>query len=79
MKKFIQWLVQSSANPKEVSLTVRGALIGIIPVLLFFAGQLQLGWTEADVIDLIETITVIISSFFVIVGMTRKIVLFFKK
>lgn len=75
MKRFIQWLVQSSADPKNVSLTVRGALIGIIPILLFFAGQLQLGWTEADIVELIEHITVIISSFFIIVGMVRKIIL----
>ena len=79
MQKLIKWLVQSSVDPSKVSMTVRGALIGIVPVLLFFAGQFHLGWTEANVVDLIETITLIVSSFFIIVGMIRKIVLLFTK
>lgn len=75
MSRFIQWLVRSSANPENVSMTVKGALIGIIPVILFFAQQLHLSWTSDQLTELIQSITVFLSSFLIIVGMARKIII----
>ena len=34
--KVWNWIVQSSANPQQVSLTVRGVLVGVIPFLMQF-------------------------------------------
>ncbi len=34
MKKVFQWIVYSSADPRKISLTVRAALLGVVPMLL---------------------------------------------
>lgn len=38
LKNLIAWVVTSSADPTEVSLTVKGALIGVVPTLMAVAG-----------------------------------------
>jgi hypothetical protein len=38
LKNLISWIVTSSADPSEVSLTVKGALIAVIPTLMAVAG-----------------------------------------
>jgi hypothetical protein len=38
LQKVIAWIILSSADPTEVSLTVRGALIAVIPTLIAVAG-----------------------------------------
>jgi hypothetical protein len=38
LKNLIAWVVTSSADPSEVSLTVKGALIAVIPTLMAVAG-----------------------------------------
>lgn len=75
MKKFLNWLVRSSSDPSAVSLTVRGALIGIIPTILLFAQQFHWAWTQEQLTEAIQAITMIVSSFLVIVGMFRKLAL----
>jgi hypothetical protein len=79
MKKIINWLVVSSANPEKVSLTVRGAIVGIIPLIIMTftmldrMGIIHISWTEADLIYLAESIGFIISSVLITVGMARKL------
>lgn len=41
-KKFINWLVQSSENPSQISLTVKGAIATTIPWLVTFGGLFHL-------------------------------------
>lgn len=42
MEKFWQWLVQSSADPTQVALTVKGVFTGLIPAVAFVAPYLHL-------------------------------------
>lgn len=64
--------LSSSQDPSKLSLTVKGVLVAVIPVLLF-VGQLQ-GWTitEGDLMEGIEAITALIASATVIWGLIRK-------
>lgn len=42
MDKFWKWVVTSSADPTSVSATVKGLIVGIIPMAVFAAGFLHL-------------------------------------
>lgn len=75
MKKFINWLVVSSANPDAVALTVKGALIAIIPTLLLLAQLAHLNWSYDQLSQIIQQISVIISSGLIFVGLIRKIII----
>lgn len=75
MKKFIKWLAKSSVNPQEVSLTVKGALLGIIPVLLMYAQFAGLEWSQDQLASLVQIITAIVSTFLTLVGLIRKVYL----
>lgn len=79
LKKFIKWLAKSSTNPQEVSLTVKGALIGIIPILIGYAQLAGLDWSQEQLMQTIEIITSIVSTFFVLIGLIRKLYLTGKK
>lgn len=73
--KLINWLVISSANPDKVALTVKGALIGAIPVLILVASAFHWNWTTDQITQIIEGITAFVSGFLVLVGLVRKIFL----
>lgn len=75
MKRFLTWLVYSSVNPEELGLTTKGALMGILPVLLFFGQQLHLHWTQTSLVETIQAISSMVSAFFMIVGLTRKLII----
>lgn len=79
----IQWFMQSSADPKKLAMTVRGLLVGVVPVVLFILqvlgittvnpGDLQL------VIDVVVEITqlafTLIAVCMTLYGLLRKIIL----
>lgn len=69
----INWIVTSSANPEKVSLTVKGALIAIIPSLLVFSQMMHWGWSNDQLTLVVEAIASIVSAFLVCVGIIRKI------
>lgn len=72
MKKFLNWLVISSANPQKVSLTARGALVAIIPTLIY-AGQLAgYRWSTEHLTTIIDQATTILSATLILIGLCRK-------
>src|SRR3954463_13853819 len=42
IEKVLNWILMSSNNPEEVSLTVKGILINAIPSIMFVAGLAHL-------------------------------------
>lgn len=56
MKNIIDWFVKSSADPTRLSLTVKGILIGVIPVVLMVAPILGLNLEEGSLKDLVNAI-----------------------
>ena len=87
MNNIWNWLVKSSANPNEVALTVKGAIIGVIPVILIFlkvAGVDTIGGQNIqDFADLIGGVIVAflsgISTIITLIGFIRKVYLTAKK
>lgn len=72
---FIAKLLVSSKNPSQLSLTIKGVLVGFVPLLMLLTGL-----TEADINALIDTVvqvafyaTAIISAVQVAYGLPRKI------
>ena len=75
MNELIQWLITSSADPKKVSLAVRGALLAIAPIAMYATGL-----TEADFNNLVEAIvtgvfalTTLASMMQIVWGLLRKV------
>jgi hypothetical protein len=77
--KLIKWLFTSSADPRQTSLTVKAALLGVLPLILHFVGQ----DVDANVIvemigDVVFWGLTIISSLSFLFGALRKLWLTFK-
>ena|ERR1035437_6063922 len=77
-----EWLVKSSANPEAVSLTVKGILLGVIPVVLTLAGFVHLTLTDnvltdtvASIANLIDVVLTLVAGGLTVYGLFRKIVL----
>jgi hypothetical protein len=76
----VRWFVLSSANPAEVSLTVKGALIGVLPVLMaaaglahFNVGQDQLTGIFDVVAGLVQVVLTIVAALVTAYGLVRKL------
>lgn len=54
LKKIWNWLVKSSVNAQRISLTVKGILIGIIPVVMTIAHLANIKVESADLTTLID-------------------------
>lgn len=65
MKAFntlVRWIVFSSANPAEASLTIKGILLGLVPVLLVAAGLTHVNVGQEDLNNLIDGIAGLINA-----------------
>lgn len=79
-------LLQSSVNPKDLSLTIKGVLTMLVPMIaiaLNLAGKQVDDATITSIIDaitnVVATAATTISAFMVLYGLVRKLVLSFKK
>lgn len=78
MKRFLNWIVISSANPSNVSLTVRGALIANVAVIIAVLQTLGINWSEAETTQWIEGFSATVGAVLLILGFVRKIILTIK-
>ena len=82
MQKIIDWFIKSSANSEQLSLTVKGFLVGAIPTLVVVANLFGItlipndlnGLSEA-VINLGGAVLLVVSSATTVYGFARKIYL----
>lgn len=80
LKKFWDWLVQSSADPTKVSVTVKGALGTVASVLVLLSPLVHVQISNeqvSSVIDLTAQVVVslcaVVSAIAGILGLVRKI------
>lgn len=84
MKELIHWLITSSANPEKVGLTVKGLLLGVVPVISMVAPVLcalvkvciDLALVNPfidGVVGLVVAGCGVISAVMVILGLIRKV------
>ncbi len=66
-------ILQSSSDPKKLSMTVEGALIGIVPVMIAIFKLLEIDIAESEIMELIQLIGVAVSLSVAAVGAVRKV------
>lgn len=75
MKQFLTWLVISSSNPNNVSMTVRGALLANVAIIISILQLLGINWSEAELVQFIELFSATVGSILMIFGFIRKVIL----
>jgi len=66
-------ILGSSANPQELSLTVKSILLSIIPLVILMANYFGLELKEEDLIIGVTNLTAVISSLGMLYGLGRKV------
>lgn len=81
MKQIFDFIIRSSKNPTEVSLTVKSFLVMVIPFLIPLTGLLHLNVTNDQVMQFVDAITLLTQTVFaligaigMVIGITRKFV-----
>lgn len=73
MEKFINWIVFSSENPKQVAMTIRGLLVAQVPLVLSFLHEMNIVSYDSIITKAIITGTASLGILLVVVGMVRKL------
>lgn len=63
---------QSSTGSENMALTIKGALLAIVPVLIAILSAQGYTLTENDVVDLINTGFTVVSAVALFLGLARK-------
>jgi len=66
-------LIRSSANENKLALTIKGILIGLIPVIIIVLSVLGLNIGTEELTDVITQITAIIAGAVTLYGLGRKL------
>ncbi len=72
MKKFVNWLVISSADPSKVSATFTGILIQYAGVILFAAAHLHIPITDTQLGIYTQDASIGIGALLTVFGLLRK-------
>lgn len=73
MNKFIKWLVYSSENSKEFSMTIKGLLLANVGVIMYIVHLLNLPYTGEQITEIIGAFTGFIGSALFMAGLIRKL------
>jgi uncharacterized membrane protein len=75
-----RWIVVSSTDPAEVSLTIKGILVGVVPAVIVLAGLANLNVGSDQLNALIDGFVMLVQALFTVVatcmtlyGMLRKL------
>lgn len=73
MTKFLNWLVVSSANPENTSLTLKGILLQYVAVVVAAGAVIGVPLLDTQVIHYIDLGLAVLGSILGIVGLGRKL------
>lgn len=79
MTKLLKWLIYSSENPNDFSLTLKGAVATLLPVVLLLTSQLGLSLDGNNVEQYILSVITILTTAITLFGLIRKLVNTFKE
>jgi uncharacterized membrane protein len=74
MKKLFTWLVYSSENPENFSLTLKGAVATLLPVALLLAQQLGFSLDGSNIEQYILSAITVLTTAITLFGLIRKMV-----
>lgn len=63
----------SSANPEKVAMTFRGVALALLPLIIMVAKGFSLDLSESEIVEVIEAVTLAISSVMIVFGLVRKV------
>lgn len=69
LDNLIHWVVASSANPNAVSLTVRGALLGSIPAIMYVVGVAHLNLGQDQITAVFDAVAGFLQALLTVVAM----------
>jgi hypothetical protein len=67
-RNIVAWITASSANPSEVSLTLKGLLIGAIPAILTISGIANLNLDNATLTSFFDAVVSFVNALLIIVA-----------
>lgn len=80
LNTLVRWIVISSQDPSEISLTIKGVLVGVIPYLMILIGlaHLNVGQDQLSTIvdgacTLIQDALMLVSAVMTVYGLVRKV------
>jgi len=79
MKSIFTWLVYSSENPENFSLTLKGAVATLLPVVILLASQLGFSLDGSNIEQYILSAITILTTAVTLFGLVRKMVNTFKE
>lgn len=71
--KFINWLVYSSENPESFSLTLKGAVATLLPVVIMLAQQLGFTFDTVNAEAFVLSIIAVATTAITLLGLVRKL------
>jgi len=74
MKKLFTWLVYSSENPENFSLTLKGAALTLLPVALLLANQLGLSLDGVNAEQFVLSVITVCTTAITLIGAIRKVI-----
>jgi len=82
LDNLLHWVLASSANPEEASLTIKGILVGAVPAAMFLIGLAHVDIGSDQVNALVDSVAQFVESFLALVaaaittyGIARKILI----
>jgi len=74
MKKILTWLVYSSENPENFSLTLKGAALTLLPVVLLLANQLGFSLDGVNAEQFVLSVITVCTTAITLIGAIRKVI-----
>lgn len=74
MKQVFDWVVRSSKNPAEVSLTVKSFLVMVVPFVVPLTGLLHLNVTNEQALAFVDAVTLLTQTVFALIGATGVVI-----
>lgn len=69
----------SSKDPNEVSMTIQGAVVAMVPIIIGIFKILGVQLSETAIMDVIQGATAAVSAIFMLWGSVRKLIISLKK
>lgn len=67
-------LLGSSVNPNELSMTIKGILLGLIPLAVVIFTSTGIDITSGELTEVVNAIVAVLSTVLTVVGLIRKLV-----
>ena len=66
-------VLRSSANSENLSLTIKGLLVALIPIIIMIASKAGVMIVQGEAMEVVNALFAVVSSAIVAVGLIRKI------